>query len=187
MTNIIHAAKTVAQKIVISEEDMALLQKACDDHDIARESMGTVANRFYNLGFRAEHLKQSGGDKEMINIADNAIARTMPEMARKLFSMKPADLNMTDKAIRSAFMKDLADKRGALAKALAKCDEKAKTVDSPSATKELSEILAGEIKELIERIQKAGVPDAKTGKHKLQGVDITALVKCLNEAVEELT
>jgi hypothetical protein len=187
MTNVIHPAKTVAQKIIIDDETMEKLQKACDDHDIAKESMGTAAARFYNLGFRAEHLKQSGGDKEMINIADNAIARTMPEMARKLFSMKPVDLNETDKAIRSAFMKNLADKRGALAKALAKCAEKVKAEASGDTPPELSEVIAGKIKEIIESIQKAGVPDAKTGKHKLQGVDITALVKHLNAAVEELT
>jgi len=187
MTNVIHPAKTVAQKIVIDAETMDKLQKACDDFDVARESMGTVAARFYNLGFRAEQLKQKGGDKEIINIVDNAIARTMPEMARKLFSMKPVDLNETDKAIRSAFMKNLADKRGALALALARCDEKAKADSSDSPPVALSETLAGEIKGLIERIQKAGVPDAKTGMHKLQGVDITALVKHLNAAVVELT
>ena len=186
MTNVIHPAKTLAQKLTIDAATMALLQKACDDHDQAKESMGTVANRFYSIGFRAEHLKQKGGDKEIINIVDNAIAKTMPEMARKLFSMKPVDLNATDKAIRTAFIKDLADKRTALSKALTKCHEPdAGTTGSTPI--EPSDIVANLVKEAIEKTHTFSVVNAKTGKCKLEGVNIVDLLKHLQAAVKELT
>jgi hypothetical protein len=186
MTNVIHPAKSVAQKLTIDAETMDKLQKACDDHDTSKESWSTVANRFYSIGFRAEHLKQKGGDKEIINIVDNAIARTMPEMARKLFSMKPVDLNMTEKAIRTAFIRDLGDKRIALAKALAKCHEPdAGTTGNPPT--EPSEIVANLIKDAIEKTHTFSVVSAKTNKCKLENVDIVALLKHLNAAVKELT
>jgi hypothetical protein len=186
MTNVIHPAKTIAQKLVIDDATMVLLQAACDAHDKMRESWNTVANRFFVIGFRAEHLKQKGGDKEIINIVDNYIAKTMPEMARKLFSMKPVDLNATDKGLRITFMKDLNDKRTALAKALAKCDEPDAGTTGTTPT-EPSDIVAGIIKDAIEKTHTFSVVNAKTGKCKLEGVNIVELLKHLQAAVKELT
>jgi hypothetical protein len=185
MTNVIHPAKTVAQKLTIDGEAFALLQKACADHDVAVESMGTAANRLYSIGFRAEHLRAKDGDKEVINIVDNAIVRTMSDLARKLLSMKPVDLNSTDKAIRTAFIKNLADKRTSLSKALAKCaDAEANGTSDPV---ELALVFAEVIEKLLAKIATASVVDPKTNKCKLQKVNITNLVKHLNEAKKELT
>ena len=185
MSNIIHPAQSVAQKIVIDSETQALLVQACHDHDVAKESMGTVAGRFYNIGIRAAHLKQSGGDKEIINIVDNAIAATMPEMARVLFSKKNADLNQTDRAIRTAFIKNLADKRTALAKALKTCEENEAADGNPPA--DLADVLADALKAILERVQKGSVVNAKTGESKLDNVNVVDLVNHLQNAIAELT
>ena len=184
MTNVIHPAKSIAQKLIIDADAMVLLQKACDDHDIARESMGTAANRLYSVGFRAEHLRAKDGDKDIIAIVDKAIVKTMSEQARKLLAAKPVDLNSTDKAIRTAYIKNLADKRTALSKALAKCDEVAAGTNTPV---ELSAVFAETIEKLLARIATASVVDPKTGKCKLEGVLIGELVKHLNAAKKELT
>lgn len=185
MTKVIHPAKTVAQKLTIDGEAFALLQKACADHDVAVESMGTAANRLYSIGFRAEHLRAKDGDKEVINIVDNAIVRTMSDLARKLLSMKPVDLNTTDKAIRVAFIKNLADKRTSLSKALAKCaDAESNGTSEPV---ELALIFAETIEKLLAKIATASVVDPKTSKCKLEKVNITELVKHLQAAKKELT
>ena len=185
MTAIIKPAVSIAQKLVIDAETQALLVQACKDYDIAKESMSTVANRFYNIGFRAEHLKQKGGDKEIINIVSNAIAKTMPETARKLFSIKPSDLNSTDKMLRAAYMTDLGQKRLALAAALAKCEDKETQIGAKP--KELSEILAEELAAIVQRVHTGSVVSVKTGKCKLEGVKIPELVKHLQNAIKELT
>ena len=184
MTSVIHPAKTVAQKLTIDADAFALLQKACDDHDIARESMGTAANRLYSVGFRAEHLRAKDGDKDIIAIVDKAIVKTMPEQARKLLAAKPVDLNTTDKAIRVAYIKNLADKRTALSKALAKC---ADTEAGTATPVDLAALMAETIEKLLARIATASVVDPKTGKCKLEGVLIGELVKHLNAAKKELT
>lgn len=175
----------MAQKLVIDAEAQALLAQACRDYDVAKESMSTVANRFYNIGFRAEHLKAKGGDKEIINIVSNAIARTMSDTARDLFSKKPVDLNSTDKALRATYMVDLGQKRLALANALAKCVDAETNVGAKP--KELSEILADELLAMMQRIHTASVVSVKTGKCKLEGVKVVELVKHLQNAVKELT
>lgn len=185
MTAIIKPAVSVAQKLIIDEDTQALLAQACKDYDVAKESMGTVANRFYSIGFRAEHLKQKGGDLEIINIVSNAIAKTMPQLARDLFSKKPVDLNTTDKALRTTFMVDLGQKRLALAKALADCVDKENQVGAKP--KELAEILADELKAMIQRVHTGSVVSVKTGKCKLQHVKIPALLAALNAAIKELT
>ena len=185
MSVIIKPAVSVAQKLIIDDEAQALLAQACRDYDIAKESMSTVANRFYNIGFRAEHLKQKGGDKEIINIVSNAIAKTMSDTARNLFSKKPVDLNSTDKALRATYITDLGQKRLALAAALAKCVDAETNVGA--APKELSEILAGELAAILERVHTGSVVSVKTGKCKLEGVKIVELVKHLQNAVKELT
>ena len=185
MSVIIKPAVSVAQKLIIDDEAQALLVQACKDFDAAEESMGTVANRFYNIGFRAEHLKSKGGDLEIINIVSNAIAKTMPTLARELFSKKPVDLNTTDKALRATFMENLGKKRLALANALAKCVEKENQVGAKP--KELSEILADELATMIQRIHTGSVVSVKTGKCKLEGVKIAELIKHLQNAVKELT
>jgi hypothetical protein len=185
MTKVIVPAKSIAQKLIIDGDAMVLLQKACDDHDIARESMGTAANRLYSVGFRAEHLRAKDGDKAIIAIIDKAISLTMPEMARKLFAAKPVDLNSTDKAIRTAFIKNLADKRTALAKALAKCDEPDAGTTGDDIP--LAEIFKEIIAKLLAKIGTASVVDPKTGLCKLEGVLIGELVKHLNAAKNELT
>jgi len=184
MTNVIHPAKSIAQKLIIDETTQALLEQACRDFDVAKESMGTAANRFYSVGFRAEHLRAKDGDKDIIAKVDNAIVKTMPEQARKLLAAKPVDLNTTDKAIRVAYIKNLADKRTALSKALAKCDEAAAGTATPI---ELSAVFAETIEKLLARIATASVVDPKTGKCKLEGVLIGELVKHLNAAKKELT
>jgi len=185
MTSIIKPAVSIAQKLVIDDNAQALLVQACKDYDIAKESMSTVANRFYNIGFRAEHLKAKGGDKEIINIVSNAIAKTMSDTARALFATKPVDLNSTDKALRATYMVDLGQKRLALANALAKCvDNDANVGASP---KELSEILAEELKAILQRVHTGSVVGAKSGKCKLEGVKIGDLVKHLQNAIVELT
>jgi hypothetical protein len=185
MSVIIKPAVSVAQKLVIDDAAQALLAQACRDYDVAKESMSTVANRFYNIGFRAEHLKSKGGDKEIINIVSNAIARTMSDLARKLFATKPVDLNSTDKALRATFIVDLGQKRLALANALAKCEDNETSVGEKA--KELSEILAGELATMIQRIHTGSVVSVKTGKCKLEGVKIAELIKHLQNAVKELT
>lgn len=185
MSAIIKPAVSVAQKLVIDDEAQALLAQACADHDVAKESMGTVANRFYSIGFRAEHLKAKGGDLEIINIVTNAIAKTMPTLARELFSKKPVDLNATDKALRATFMANLGGKRLALAKALADCVDKETQVGAKP--KELSEIIAEELKAILQRVHTGSVVGAKSGKCKLEGVNIGELVKHLQNAVKELT
>lgn len=185
MSVIIKPAVSTAQKLIIDDEAQALLAQACKDFDVAQESMGTVANRFYAIGFRSEHLKQKGGDVEIINIVTNAIAKTMPTLARELFSKKPVDLNITDKALRATFMSDLGKKRLALAKALADCVDKETQVGAKP--KELSEILAEELATMIQRIHTGSVVSVKTGKCKLEGVKIAELIKHLQNAVKELT
>jgi len=185
MTSIIKPAVSIAQKLTIGAEAQALLDIACRDFDVAKESMGTVANRFYSDGFRAEHLKQKGGDLEIINIVSNAIAKTMPQLARDLFSKKPVDLNTTDKALRATFMVDLGQKRLALAKALADCVDKENQVGAKP--KELAEILADELAAMVQRIHTGSVVSVKTGKCKLEGVKIAELIKHLQNAVKELT
>ena len=147
--------------------------------------MSTVANRFYNIGFRAEHLKQKGGDIEIINIVSNAIAKTMPAIARELFSKKPSDLSATDKVSRKLYMANLGGKRLALAKALAECVDKETQVGEKA--KELSEILADELKAILQRVHTGSVVGAKSGKCKLEGVKIIDLVKHLQNAIAELT
>ena len=185
MTVIIKPAVSVAQKLVIDADAQALLDIACRDFDVAKESMGTVANRFYSIGFRAEHLKQKGGDLEIINIVSNAIAKSMPQLARDLFSKKPVDLNTTDKALRATFMVDLGQKRLALAAALDKCVDKENQVGAKP--KELAEILADELRAMLQRIHTGSVVSVKTGKCKLQHVKIPALQAALNAAIKELT
>jgi hypothetical protein len=185
MSVIIKPAVSIAQKLTIDAEAQALLDTACRDFDVAKESMGTVANRFYSIGFRAEHLKQKGGDLEIINIVSNAIAKSMPQLARDLFSKKPVDLNTTDKALRATFMVDLGQKRLALAKALADCVDKENQVGAKP--KELAEILADELRAMLQRIQTGSVVSVKTGKSKLQHVKIPALQTALNAAIKELT
>lgn len=185
MSVIIKPAVSVAQKLVIDDEAQALLVDACKAYDAAQESMSTVANRFYNIGFRAEHLKQKGGDIEIINIVSNAIAKTMPAIARELFSKKPSDLSATDKVSRKLYMANLGGKRLALAAALADCVDKETQVGEKA--KELAEILVGELKGIIERVHTGSVVSAKNGKCKLQHVKIPALLAALNAAIEELT
>jgi hypothetical protein len=185
MSVIIKPAVSVAQKLIIDAETQDLLAQACADHDIAKESMSTVANRFYNIGFRAEHLKQKGGDLEIINIVSNAIAKTMSVNARELFSKKPSDLSATDKVARKLYMANLGGKRLALAQALADCVDKETQVSA--APKELAEILADELRAMLERIQLGSVVSVKTGKSKLQHVKIPALQTALNAAIKELT
>lgn len=184
MTSVIHPAKTVAQKLTIDANAQALLVQACHDFDVAKESMGTAANRLYSVGFRAEHLRAKDGDKDIIAIVDKAIVKTMPEQARKLLAAKPVDLNTTDKAIRTAYIKNLADKRTALAKALAKCEDTAAGTSTPI---ELAAVFAETIEKLLAKIATASVVDPKTGKCKLEGVLIGELVKHLNAAKKELT
>jgi hypothetical protein len=185
MSVIIKPAVSVAQKLIIDAETQDLLAQACADHDIAKESMSTVANRFYNIGFRAEHLKQKGGDIEIINIVSNAIAKTMSVNARELFSKKPSDLSATDKVARKLYMANLGGKRLALAKALADCVDKDANVGA--SPKELSEILADELKAILQRVHTGSVVGAKSGKCKLEGVKIGDLVKHLQNAITELT
>jgi len=185
MSAIIKPAVSIAQKLTIDADAQALLVQACKDFDAAKESMGTVANRFYSIGFRAEHLKQKGGDLEIINIVSNAIAKTMPTLARELFSKKPVDLNTTDKALRATFMVDLGQKRLALANALALCV--AKEAQVGAKPKELSEILAEELKAILQRVHTGSVVGAKSGTCKLEGVKIGDLVKHLQNAITELT
>ena len=121
----------------------------------------------------------------MINIVSNAIAKSMPQLARDLFSKKPVDLNTTDKALRATFMVDLGQKRLALAKALADCVDKENQVGAKP--KELSEVLAEELATMIQRIHTGSVVSVKTGKCKLEGVKIADLIKHLQNAVKELT
>jgi len=185
MSVIIKPAVSIAQKLVIDDTAQALLIQACKDYDAAEESMSTVANRFYSIGFRAEHLKQKGGDLEIINIVSNAIAKTMPQVARDLFSKKPSDLNATDKIARKLYMVNLGGKRLALANALALCVDKENQVGEKA--KELAEILAGELKAMIQRVHTGSVVSVKTNKSKLQHVKIPALLAALNAAIEELT
>jgi hypothetical protein len=184
MTNVIHPAKSIVQKLIIDSDAQALLTQACHDFDVARESMGTAANRLYSIGFRAEHLRAKDGDKDVILMVDKAIVKTMPEQARKLLAAKPVDLNTTDKAIRVAYIKNLADKRTALSKALAKCADVEAGTTTPV---ELAAVFAETIEKLLARIATASVVDPKTGKCKLEGVLIGELIKHLNAAKKELT
>jgi hypothetical protein len=184
MTNVIHPAKSVAQKLIIDSDAQALLTQACHDFDVAKESMGTAANRLYSIGFRAEHLRAKDGDKDVIAMVDKAIVKTMPEQARKLLAAKPVDLNTTDKAIRVAYIKNLADKRTALSKALAKCADVEAGTNEPV---ELAEVLAAAIEKMKAKIHTASVVDPKTGLCKLEGVKIGKLLEFLEQARLELT
>lgn len=183
MTNVIHAAKTVAQKLTIDADAQALLVQACHDFDVAKESMGTAANRLYSVGFRAEHLRAKDGDKDIIAIVDKAIVKTMPEQARKLLAAKPVDLNTTDKAIRTAYIKNLADKRTALSKALAKCEDTAAGTGTPV---DHAALLAEMIEKMKAKIHTLSVVDVKTGLCKLEKVKINKLLEHLENARKEL-
>jgi hypothetical protein len=184
MTSVIHPAKTVAQKLIIDADAQILLAQACADHDVAVESMGTAANRLYSIGFRAEHLRAKDGDKAIIAIVDKAIVKTMPEQARKLLAAKPVDLNSTDKGFRESFIKNLADKRTALAKALAKCDEPDAGTSEPI---DHASVLAVAIEKMKAKIHTLSVVDPKTSKCKLEGVKIGKLLEFLEQARLELT
>ena len=183
MTNVIHPAKSIVQKLIIDADAQALLTQACHDFDVAKESMGTAANRLYSIGFRAEHLRAKDGDKDVIAMVDKAIVKTMPEQARKLLAAKPVDLNTTDKAIRVAYIKNLADKRTALSKALAKCDDVEAGTNDPV---DHSKVLAEAIEKMKAKIHTLSVVDPKTGKCKLEGVLIGKLLEHLEAARKEL-
>lgn len=185
MTNVIHPAKTMEQKLHIDATAQALITKACHDFDVAKESMGTAANRLYSIGFRAEFLRAKGGDKHIIQKIDIAIIATMPEQARHLLATKPVDLNTTDKAIRVAYIKNLADKRTALSKALAKCED-AENAGAPTPIT-VAARLVQTIEKMLADIAAAEVVDPKTEKNKLEGVNIMALKRHLGEAKKELT
>ena len=187
MTNVIHPAKTVAQKLTIDADAQKALAAACAAQDVADESWSTVANRFFVIGFRADHLKQKDGDKEIINIVDNAIVRTMPDLGKKLLATKPVDLNAVDKALRSVFMKSLNDKRALLAKWLKKAQADAEAGTTGGDSVELALVFAEIIDKLLAKIATASVVDPKTSKCKLEKVNITELVKHLQAAKKELT
>jgi len=184
MTSVIHPAKSIAQKLIIDADAQILLAQACADHDIAKESMGTAANRLYSIGFRAEHLRAKDGDKDIIAIVDKAIVKTMPEQARKLLAAKPVDLSTTDKGFRESFIKNLADKRTALAKALAKCDDPEAGTSEPI---DHASVLAVAIEKMKAKIHTLSVVDPKTSKCKLEGVKIGKLLEFLEQARLELT
>jgi len=187
MTKVIHPAKTVAQKLTIDADAQKALAAACAAQDVADESWSTVANRFFAIGFRADHLKQKDGDKEIINIVDNAIVRTMPDLGKKLLATKPVDLNAVDKALRSVFMKSLNDKRALLAKWLKKAQADAEAGTTGGDAVELALVFAEIIDKLLAKIATASVVDPKTSKCKLEKVNITELVKHLQAAKKELT
>lgn len=176
---VIHPAQTVAQKLVLTSEDIDLLRVACKHQDIANESWSTVANRFYNIGFRAEHLKPKGGDEEIINIVDNAIVLTMPDAAQDLLSKKPSDLSATDKLLRSACMVDLGKKRGYLRDALHACDVKAKAGEAGAPPVSFGQVQANKLAAIIDVIKKA--PEKKID------FDVLTVIDLLKQAIAELT
>ena len=186
MTNVIHPAKTVAQKLTIDADAQKALAAACAAQDVADESWSTVANRFFVIGFRADHLKQKDGDKEIINIVDNAIVRTMPDLGKKLLATKPVDLNAVDKALRTVFMKSLNDKRALLAKWLKKAQADAEAGNTGGDEVDHAALIAEVIEKLKAKIHTLSVVDAKTGKCKLEGVKINKLLVHLEDARKEL-
>jgi hypothetical protein len=175
---VIHPAQPVAQKLVLTADDIDLLRVACKHQDIANESWSTVANRYYNIGFRAEHLRSKGGDEEIINIVDNALILTMSEYVQDLFSKKPSDLNAADKLTRKTCTLDLGKKRGYLRDALDACDVKAKAGEAGTVAT-FGKIQADKLVDIINAIKKA--PEKKID------FDVLTVIDLLKQAIAELT
>jgi hypothetical protein len=176
---VIHPAVPVAQKLTLTTEDIDLLRVACKHQDIANESWSTVANRYYNIGFRAEHLRSKGGDEEIINIVDNALILTMSEFVQDLFSKKPSELNAANKLTRKTCTLDLNKKRGYLRDALDACDVKAKAGEAGETPPTFGEVQAAKLKAIITAIRKA--PADKLD------FQVTVVTDLLELAIGELT
>ena len=176
---VIHPAAPVAQKLTLTAEDIDLLRVACKAQGVADESWSNVANRYYNIGFRAEHLRSKGGDEEIINIVDNALILTMSEFVLDLFSKKPSDLNAADKLTRKTCTLDLGKKRGYLRDALDACDVKAKAGEAGETPPTFGKVQADKLVDIINAIKKA--PEKKID------FDVLTVIDLLKQAIAELT
>jgi hypothetical protein len=179
MTKVISPAKSVAEKISITEDDITILAEAVQLQDVANGKWSTAASQWFNRGMRWEMLQDGDkGDKAAIAIVDKVIVSTFTERGQQLMATKSlAELTPDDKISRKVWGQKLAAHRGTFRKHLKTCEMKA--AGGAGETRSFADIRADVLREMIKDIQKA--PNDKIT------FDVSTVINLLRETIAELT